>query len=585
MDGSIDWLCLPRFDSPSLFGALLDDAAGHFSIRPRAPFSVDRRYAPHTNVVETTFRTAAGRAVVRDLMPVAERGGEAVPEHELLREVEGLEGSVEFEIEYRPRPNYARDPTRLDDGEVLGVRCALPGGLVTLRADVDLYVGATSAAGRLRIRGGERRYLSLTFDRDAPAVLVGLGEAARSRVEHTVGWWRAWSDRCTYDGPHRDAVVRSALALKLLTYAPSGAIIAAPTTSLPEVVGGVRNWDYRYCWLRDASFTLRALFGVGYAEEGMAFLSWLLHATRLTHPELQVVYDVFGGTRIDEQELPHLAGYADSRPVRIGNGASGQFQLDVYGEVVDAAGRYAALGGRFDGDQKRQLVGIGEVVCARWREPDDGIWEPRGGRRHHTHSKVLAWVALNGLLGLDAAGCIRVPVERFRREADAIRDVVDRQAWNPTAGSFTQVLDDPAAEPDASLLTLPLYGYLPATDPRMRATVRRIRRQLATGPLVHRYRHGVDDGLVGREGAFGICSFWLVEAMALAGEDEPATRLFEETLACANDLGLWAEEIDPTSGAALGNFPQALTHIGLINAALTLRDASRASGGQSRRDR
>lgn len=577
-DGSVDWLCLPRFDSPSVFGALLDPRAGHFSIRPKGEFAVDRRYVPDTNVVETTFTTNSGRATIRDLIPVAEGGGDLLPEHELLRELEGLEGAVELFVEYRPRPRYAVGPVRLDDRGPLGVRYTIDEGLLTLRGDIDLAVDGGTATGHVRLGAGARRHLSLAFDRDAPAVLVGLGEAAHRRVADTEAWWRAWADRCEYDGPYRQAVVRSALVLKLMTYAPSGAIIAAPTTSLPEVLGGERNWDYRYCWLRDASFTVRALFGLGYREEGEAFLSWLLHATRLTHPELRIVYDVFGGTHLPERELSHMAGYAGSRPVRVGNGAGDQLQLDVYGEVVDAAVRYVAHGGSLDGDQKRQLIGFGETVCRRWREPDEGIWEPRGGPRQHTHSKVLAWVALDGLLELHAARAIHVPVERFQREADAIRETVERRGWNAEADSYTQELDSQPPELDASLLTLPLYGYLPAGHQRIRGTVATIRRELASGVLVHRYRPGAgDDGLPGSEAAFGICSFWLVEAMALAGDVEPAVRLFEEMLGYATDLGLWSEEIDPVSGIPLGNFPQALTHIGLINAALTLKEASHAN--------
>jgi GH15 family glucan-1,4-alpha-glucosidase len=570
-NGSVDWLCLPRFDSPSLFGALLDGGAGHFSIRPSGRFDVRRRYLPDTTVLETTFTTPAGRVALRDAMTVDADRRSPVPEHELLRELTGLDGEVDLVIEYAPRPDYATRSAGLDDRGRLGISSPVEGGLVTLRTDVRLDVTAGMASGRLRVQAGERHCLSLAFDRDAPAVLVDVGHLAGHRLDHTVRWWQSWAERCTYDGRYREVVVRSALTLKLLTYAPSGAIIAAPTTSLPEVIGGERNWDYRYCWLRDASFTIRALFDLGYALEGEAFFGWLLHATRLTHPELQVVYDVFGNTNLPEHELEHLDGYAGSRPVRIGNGACSQLQLDVYGEIVDAAVRYADRGGRFDADQRRMLVGLGDTVCRRWREPDEGIWEPRGGRRHHTHSKALAWVALDGLIRLHEAGRLHAPVDRFRREAAILRAQVERRGWNADAASYTQRLDDGSAEVDASLLTLPLYGFMPAADARMRSTVDRIRRDLASGPLVRRYRPEAGDGLSGAEGAFGICTFWLVEVLALAGEVDEATGLFEQALGYANDVGLWAEEIDVPSGEALGNFPQGLTHIGLINAALTLQ--------------
>ena len=348
--------------------------------------------------------------------------------------------------------------------------------------------------------------------------------------------------------------------------------MAAPTTSLPEQPGGVRNWDYRYCWLRDASFTLRALYSLGYQEEAEAFLSWMLHATRLTWPELQVLYDVFGEAHLPERELPHLEGYAGSRPVRIGNDAQGQLQLDVYGEVLDAVSRFARRGGRFDRDTVRLLDGLGHTVCKRWREPDEGIWEGRSGRFHHTHSKALCWVALDRLVRMHEAGQIRVSVDEFRAEREAIRAEIEARGYNERLGSYTRTFD--GDQLDASLLTLSLYGYQPATHPRMGATCARIREKLTRESFVYRYESQTDDGLPPGEGAFGICSFWAVECLARGGDAAAATRAFERLLACANDVGLFAEEIEPETGAALGNFPQAFTHVGLINAALTLLEHS-----------
>jgi GH15 family glucan-1,4-alpha-glucosidase len=573
-EGSLDWLCIPRYDSPSIFAALLDaEKGGCFRIRPTGEFRTERRYLPDTNILETTFYTSGGTCVLRDLMPVAseeEKQAALTPDHEVLREVEGLDGEVELEILYDPRPDYGRAQPVLERRGALGLWCMAGGTALILRSELplDSGPGGRGAHGITRIHVGERRYLSLTYGEEAPAIVPPLGEAARIRLARSVRWWRDWAGRCAYQGPYRDAVVRSALALKLMAYAPSGAVVAAPTTSLPEKPGGVRNWDYRYCWLRDASFTLRALFALGYDEEAQAFLSWILHATRLTWPELQVVYDVFGEAHLPESELLHLEGYADSHPVRIGNDAHGQLQLDVYGEVIDAATQFAGRGGRFDRDTSRMLLGLGETVCRRWREPDEGIWEGRSGRFHHTHSKVLCWVALDRLIQLHVAGRLRLPVGRFRTHRDAIRAVIEARGYNRQLQSYTRTFD--GDEMDASLLVLPLYGYIKGTDPRMRSTGARIQEQLARNSLVYRYETKTNDGLPPGEGAFGICSFWAVECLARGGQVEAAGQAFEQLLSYANDLHLFAEETDPDTGTLLGNFPQAFTHVGLINAALTL---------------
>jgi GH15 family glucan-1,4-alpha-glucosidase len=575
-EGSLDWLCLPRFDSPSIFAAVLDAKnGGRFLVRPLGEFRSERRYLANTNVLETVFRTPTGSCVLRDLMSVSsevDKRTHLTPEHEVLRELEGLEGEVEVEILYDPRPDYGRVRPLLKERGALGLRCEVEGTSLTLRSEMPLELtdGDRSASGFARIRSGERKYLSLTYSMEAPAVVPLLGEGARERIEQTVRWWQEWANRCTYEGPYRDAVVRSALALKLMTYAPSGALVAAPTTSLPEAIGGVRNWDYRYCWLRDASFTLRALFTLGYREEAEAYIGWLLHATRLTWPELHVLYDVFGEAKLPERELPHLEGYAGSRPVRIGNDAQGQLQLDVYGEVINGAARFLDRGGRVDRDTNRMLDGLGRTVCKRWREPDEGIWEGRSGRFHHTHSKMLCWVALDRLVMMHETGHLEVSVDQFRTTREEIRKEIETHGYNERIGSYTRTFD--GEEMDASLLTMPLYGYIEGTDPKMRTTYARIHEKLAHDGLVYRYETGTDDGLPPGEGAFGICSFWAVECVTRGGNVAAAARTFEQLLAYANDVGLFAEEIDPETGTALGNFPQAFTHIGLINAALTLAE-------------
>ena len=579
-DGSVDWLCWPRFDSPSIFAALLDTArGGRFRVRPTGTFRSERRYLPDTNVLETVFHTASGAVALRDLMPVVseeDKRAALIPEHEVLREVEGLVGQVDLEVVYTPRPDYGRKHPDLTSRGAFGLWCEGTDSAVVLHSDLPLQVSPDrqNAYGVATIASGERKHLSLVYSTDAPGVIPLLEDAARDRIERSVRWWRDWANRGTYDGPYRDAVMRSALVLKLMTYAPSGAVVAAPTTSLPEEIGGVRNWDYRYCWLRDASLTLRALFDLGYAEEAEAYLSWILHATRLTRPELQVLYDVFGEAHLPESELSHLSGYANSRPVRVGNDAHGQLQLDVYGEVIDAVTRFAARGGHVDRDTARMLNGLGETVCRRWREPDEGIWEGRAGRFHHTHSKVLCWVTLDRLIALHDTGRLRVDRDRFRSERDAIRTVIEARGYNPRLDSYTRLFD--GDDLDASLLTLPLYGYHEGTHPRMRATCQRVHERLARDGLVYRYQ--TDDGLPPGEGAFGICSFWAVECRARGGDVAGATEAFERLLACANDVGLLGEEIDPETGAALGNFPQAFTHVGLINAALTLAECGGSSG-------
>jgi GH15 family glucan-1,4-alpha-glucosidase len=574
-DGSLDWLCWPRFDSPSIFAALLDtERGGRFRVCPRGTFRSERRYLPETNVLETVFHTASGTVALRDLMPVAseeDKRDALTPEHEVLREIEGLTGQVEVEVVYAPRPDYGRKHPALTARGAFGLWCEVSGGSLALHSDLPLQLppDGHGAYGVATIAAGECKHLSLVFNTDAPGVIPLLEDAARDRVERSIRWWRDWANRGAYDGPYRDAVMRSALVLKLMTYAPSGAVVAAPTTSLPEVIGGVRNWDYRYCWLRDASLTLRALFDLGYAEEAEAYLSWILHATRLTQPELQVLYDVFGEAQLPESELSHLSGYANSRPVRVGNDAHGQLQLDVYGEVIDAVTRLATRDGHVDRDTARMLNGLGETVCRRWREPDEGIWEGRAGRFHHTHSKVLCWVALDRLITLHESGRLRIDRDRFRSERDAIRTAIETRGYNPRLDSYTRLFD--GDDLDASLLTLPLYGYHEGTHPRMRATCQRIHECLARDGLVYRYQ--TDDGLPPGEGAFGICSFWAVECRAKGGDVEGATEAFARLLACANDVGLFGEEIDPETGAALGNFPQAFTHVGLINAALTLAES------------
>ncbi|TMB35867.1 MAG: glycoside hydrolase family 15 protein [Deltaproteobacteria bacterium] len=582
--GSIDWLCWPRFDSPSIFGALLDESAGRWSLAPVAPFGKSRRYVENTNVLQTRFENSTGSLLLTDLMPVASEGDKRrflFPEHEILRILECKSGQVEVEMVFDPRPEYGRDEVRIHDTGGLGLRMSTPFGLLTLRTDLSPIFPADD--GRIHTRAvlheGDVRHFSLTLAEDWQAVLPPLGEWSRQSVARSEAWWREWASHLTYDGPARELVTRSALALKLLMHAPSGAIIAAPTTSLPERIGGDLNWDYRFCWLRDSSLTVHALFELGYADEAKAFVSWLLHATRLTQPELRILYDVYGKKPRPERTLDHLAGYGASRPVRVGNGAAEQLQLDVYGEVIHATTQVVGRDEELDGDTRRMLCGFGEYVCRNWQMPDEGIWEPRSGKRHNTHSRLLCWAALDCLLELHRKG--HLPEARaasFAENRDVIRRDIETRAWNARLESYAAQLD--GDDLDASLLLLSWHGFEKASSERMRKTYARIREQLGAGRgLLYRYRTGESPG----EGAFGVCGFWGAEYLALGGGTlEEARRAFDELCGFANDVGLFAEEIDPATGEGLGNFPQAFTHVGLINAALSLVRRIELEGSMAR---
>jgi GH15 family glucan-1,4-alpha-glucosidase len=573
-EGSIDWLCLPRFDGPSVFGALLDTRiGGRFRVSPVGTADIRRRYLTDTNVLETTFRTATGVLTLTDAMTLPRPEDPLFPDHEILRRVECTEGAVEVRVVCDPRFDYG---LRIDAGRRLGSdSIQFDGGGVglVLRSGIGLRPATVGSGwiGRETLEAGQRRYLSLTTGHAAPVVLSPLGDGAEARLDHTADWWRAWVGRCAYRGEHRDPVFRGMLTLKLLAYPPSGAVLAAATTSLPEDPGGIRNWDYRYCWLRDASMTIEALLHLGFTEEAEAFLGWLLHATRLTRPEVQVVYDVHGRTHHSVRELDHLSGYRGSRPVRVGNDASDQFQLDVYGEVLRSAWSFARRGGTLDRAEAKFLADLGEAVCEEWGRPDNGVWEVQGERRHYTHSKAMCWVALHCLLELHGDG--HLAPERSVAEIEAImeriRRRVEEEGWSQEIGSYVAWFGSDNV--DAALLLLGLLGYDDASADRIEATRRVIRARLGEDGLLRRYRY--DDRLPGREGAFGICAFWEAQLLARQGHVDAARARFDRAAAWANDLGLFSEEVDPRSGALLGNFPQAFTHIGLVSAATEIARA------------
>ncbi len=569
-NGSIEWLCWPRFDKPSIFAAILDrERGGHWRISPTSSAFVKRRYAPDSNVLETHFSTSSGSAALTDVMTSGFNRfhlKELLPDYEIIRRITCTAGELEIEIDFSPRADYGKSAVRIREVGRLGLRFAVGAGVYWLRSSVALFITdhGDVAHARVLVHAGESLNFSFSYSEEAPAVLPPL-DALEARIDRSIKPWQSWGRRANYGGEYRNEVVRSALALKLLSYAPSGAIIAAPTTSLPERIGDSLNWDYRYCWLRDASFTIRALLELGYWDEAGDFLDWMLQATRLTQPKLRILYTLHGHVAPVERALEHLTGYRGSCPVRIGNAAREQLQLDVYGEVIDAAAQFAFHGGYLDRAMQKVLIGLGNYVVKNWNQPDEGIWEPRCGRQNHTHSRLLCWTAMDRLIRLAERGMLRgAPVETYRQSSEAIRHQIEKHAWNERLQSYVSVLD--SDDFDASLLLLSWYGFAEAKSPRMQSTYRALRQHLGTpNGLLYRYRR--EDP----EGAFAICSFWEAEYLALGGGTlQEARDLFSRLTKYANDLGLYGEEIDASTGAALGNFPQAFTHVGLIGAALSI---------------
>jgi GH15 family glucan-1,4-alpha-glucosidase len=561
-DGSIDWACFPRFDSGACFAALLGTPEhGRWIVAPRADaWSLGRRYQPRTLVLETDWATDTGKARVIDFMPP--RGNAP----DIVRIVEGIEGEVEMASELVIRFDYGKTlpwMRRIDGEDRLAV--AGPDALA-FRSGVEHRGENMRTLAEFTVHEGERIPFTLTWypsNEDPPDAID-----AENALKDTVDYWTDWADPCTYEGEWAEAVEQSLIVLKALTYAPTGGIVAAPTTSLPERIGGQRNWDYRYCWLRDATLVLLAFINAGYLQEADAWRTWLLRAAAGDPAELQIMYGVGGERRLTELELDWLPGYENSRPVREGNAASEQFQLDVYGEVLDVL--HHARIHELERSQEawslqRRLLGFLEEA---WKEPDEGIWEVRGGRRHFTHSKVMAWVAFDrgvqAVERFDRAG----PVERWRAARDEIHREVLERGFDRELNSFTQSYGSKSL--DASLLVIPLVGFLPADDERVVGTVAAIERELYRDGLVYRYLTKDVDGLPAGEGAFLPCTFWLADNFVLQGRHEEARELFERLLSLRNDLGLFAEEWDPETRRQLGNFPQAFTHVSLVSTAFNI---------------
>jgi GH15 family glucan-1,4-alpha-glucosidase len=571
-DGAIDWLCLPRFDSGAVFAALLgSEENGHWTIQPRGEFrSTERRYRGDTLVLETTLETDEGAVRLVDFMPPRETNPD------LVRIVEGVRGRVEMHMELVLRFDYGSIVPWVRNVEGALVAIAGPDA-VLLRTPVEHEGRNLRTHASFTVSEGQRvPFVLRWFPSNEPVPEAIEPERA---LDDAVSFWEEWAEQCSYEGEWHDAVHRSLLTLKALTFAPTGGIVAAPTTSLPEWIGGVRNWDYRYCWLRDATLTLLAFIRAGYIEEAGAWRDWLLRAIAGSPEDLQIMYGVAGERRLTELELPWLGGYEGSQPVRIGNGASNQRQLDVYGEVVDALyqSRQKGLG---PSDGAWRLTGkIFDWLESGWREPDEGIWEVRGPRRHFTHSKVMAWVAFDRAVRTIQRFGREGPVDRWKAARKAIRAEVLREGYDAERGTFVQYFGSDRL--DASLLLIPLVGFLSATDERVVGTVRAIEQELVRGGFVERYRADEEnadvDGLPPGEGVFLPCSFWLAAVLAQQGRQDEAVALYERLLGLRNDLGLISEEYDPERSRLVGNFPQAFTHIGIVETAFTLTRAASAA--------
>jgi GH15 family glucan-1,4-alpha-glucosidase len=574
-DGAIDWLCLPNLDSPSVFGAILDvRRGGTFELQPTVPFDAARRYLPRTNVLETTFTIAGGSVRVVDAMTLPNH--HLAPMRELVRSIEGVSGSVPMRWRCLPRFNYGAERPRCE------WRHGVP--VATWRTEAIAFAnwGAGAPAWRdgsgdgdtahaveaeFVMNAGSRALLAMAMAHGEPLVLPGP-QAIASRLADTIAFWEQWSASRRYDGPWADLVARSALVLKLMIFAPSGASVAAPTTSLPEEIGGRRNWDYRFCWIRDSNFMIDALVRLGCYAETRSLFWWFMQATALTEPEVHVLYRLDGGVGGAEREV-NLAGYRGSQPVRVGNGALKQVQHDIYGALFETAWLYSRGENTLDADTGAVLGRIADRVCDIWRRPDSGIWEVRNGPFHFTHSKVMCWVALDRAVRLAELG--EMPARhaaRWREEAAAIRAYVETECWSDQLRSYTRVAG--GGDVDASLLMLALLGYGDPRGERIRGTIDAVERLLRHGDFVYRYH--ADDGVRGGEGCFLNCSFWLVSALARCGRAEDAAALMARLTARANDVGLYSEEIDPHGGAFLGNFPQALVHLALIDAAIAVSE-------------
>ncbi len=570
-DGSIDWCCFPHIESPSIFAGILDiDKGGHFAVYPSEPFESEQKYIEKTNVLQTVFHTSSGTAILTDFMPLMEEEEAEIHESQTIyRKITCNKGSVKLAVEFKPRFDYARAQTILKQFEK-GVVAAWNNEDVFLTGSFKLELRGNEAFGTHTIKDGESAWMVLQYSHSAPV----NPEACEDSLKSTIKYWQNWGhtcdpQKCVFVGPWHDLVVRSGLVLKLLTHHESGAICAAPTTSLPEEIRGVRNWDYRFNWIRDSAFTLQALYNLGHVKEAKNHLKWFMSLCKGTKEpsEIQIMYGMHGETDLEEQELKHLSGYRNSRPVRIGNGAAKQRQLDIYGELLNIFYETTRYEGNIPGDDWSFAAKIVDYVCQIWNTKDAGIWEVRGEPRHFVYSKLMCWVAIDKGIKIAESRGFNAPLDKWKETREEIKNAILQKGFNQKLNSFVQSFDSETL--DATSFLIPLMGFLPFDDLRVQGTIDATTKQLMTkNGFVYRYQG--DDGLPGKEGAFTLCSFWLINALTLSGRVEEAEKLFINISKYISPLGLLAEQIEPDTGQQLGNFPQAFSHIGLINSALYL---------------
>jgi GH15 family glucan-1,4-alpha-glucosidase len=575
INGSIDWCCFPRFDSPSVFAAILDDKkGGRFRIAPVEPYSVHQEYLPDTSVLSTTFKTDQGEATLIDFMPLTEGSRPGQCPHEIHRILKCNRGKLTLECRFQPRLDYGRAKTRVA-ADRNGAVASGNGYSLTLSSSIPLVVKQNQAKARFVLEEGDECSFVVSYGRRRPPSIKALH--SKEKLERTTRYWESLAEEISYQGQWRDEVVRSFLVLHLLVYAPTGAIVAAPTTSLPEEIGGERNWDYRYSWLRDTAFTLGIFYRLGDMREAQQFMSWLIDQLKSTPGRTQILYGIDPRSDLYEATLHHLEGHRRSTPVRIGNMAADQIQMDVFGEVITSIATYHRYGGYVSNELWGLVSEFARVVCENWTRPDHGIWEVRGPVQHFVYSKVMCWVALDQAIAMARKLERPAPIDQWQETADSIKQEILDKGWSEKKQSFVQRYGSDTL--DASNLLMAFVGFLPPEDLRIQSTIKATIEELAQGHYVRRYKtEETPDGLTGDEGAFTMLTFWLIGALLFSGQVRKALGLFQDILKHANHLGLYSEMMDPGTGEFLGNFPQAFSHIGLIHTARNLSQALKKDG-------